>query len=228
LELLSVKSSPARRQDLLGYYDRWAALRPQISAGFVRGNFMSSVELGTTESGKRMHILDIMNQIIRVFLIVQDDDMYGEVLQILLNAMDSQYGLFGYINQHGNLVCPSMTRDIWHQCQIPDKDIVFPRDSWNGIWGKALLDKKTVYSNRAFSVPKGHIPISRAIDVPIIFGGNIVGNFLVGNKITDYNEDDCSLLENIANHIAPILDARLKKERAEAAFKQVNVTDQDN
>ncbi len=43
-------------------------------------------------------------------------------------VMKSKYGVFGYIDEDGAFVCPSMTRDIWDQCRVPDKDIVFPRE----------------------------------------------------------------------------------------------------
>ena len=73
--------------------------------------------------------------------------MYGEVLQVVLEAMDSRYGVFGYLDQDEALICPSMTRDIWDERQIPDKDTVFPRESWGGIRGRALNEKKVRCSN---------------------------------------------------------------------------------
>ena len=98
--------------------------------------------------------LSIRNWISHLFLTSPDDEMYGEVLQVVLEAMRSKYGVFGYINNDGALVCPSMTRDIWDQCQIPNKEIVFTRETWGGIWGKSLIDKKALYSNEPFSVPR--------------------------------------------------------------------------
>lgn len=141
--------------------------------------------------------------------------MYGEVLQVVLEAMESEYGIFGYIDEDGSLVCPSITRDVWDLCQIPDKDIVFPREKWGGIWGNALIRKKTLYSNEPFSVPGGHIQIQRVLDAPIILHGEAIGNLLVGNKKTDYDENDRKMLETIADRIAPILNARLRRDRQE-------------
>lgn len=72
--------------------------------------------------------LNIRNQVADIFLAMPDDEIYGGVLAVILKAMESRFGVFGYINEQGALVCPSMSRDIWDQCQVPDKDIVFPRD----------------------------------------------------------------------------------------------------
>ncbi len=159
--------------------------------------------------------LAIRNRISDIFLTTPDEEMYGEALQVVLEIMESKYGIFGYIDEDGALVCPSMAKGVWEQCQIPDKDIVFPRETWGGIWGYALAEKKTLYSNQSFPVPEGHIPIHRALDVPIVHRGQVIGNLLVGNKATDYSKEDCELLEAIANHIAPILHARLQRDREE-------------
>ena len=165
--------------------------------------------------------LRIRNQITDIFLSVPYDEMYAQVLEVVLEAMESKFGTFGYIDDQGSLVCPSMTRDIWDQCEIPDKGIIFPREQWGGIWGRAVVDKKTLYSNKSFNVPEGHIPITNALDVPIIHQGEVIGNFLVGNKETDYDGKDKQFLENIVNYIAPVLHARLQKDRQEEDKKKL-------
>ena len=170
------------------------------------------------ESEKKLRI---RNRIANIFLTFSDDKMYGEILGMVLEAMKSKYGVFGYIDENSALVCPSMTRDIWDQCQIPDKDVVFPRDTWGGIWGRALIEKTSIYSNESFKVPEGHVPVKRALDVPIIYQGEVIGNFLVGNKETNYVERDQELLEEISEYIAPVLSARLQRDKEEKDRKSV-------
>ena len=164
--------------------------------------------------------LSIRNKINCIFLTIPDDEMYGEVLQVILEATESQYGYFGYIDRNGDLVCPSLTRDIWNQCQVPHKDILFPRETWGGIWGQSLREKKTLYANGPLPVPKGHIPISRALAVPIIHQGKVIGQLVVANKATDYTQKDRELLEVIADRIAPILHARLQRDGQERDRRQ--------
>jgi len=168
--------------------------------------------------------LSIRNRIAGIFLTVPDEEIYGEILQFVLEVMKSKYGIFGYINEDAAYVCPSMTRDVWDQCRVPDKDIVFPRETWGGIWGRALIEKKTLYSNEPFRVPEGHIPITRALDVPIIHQEEVIGNLLVANKGIDYDDNDQAMLETVASHIAPILSARLQRDRQEGARKLAEET----
>jgi signal transduction histidine kinase len=183
---------------------------------------MSATEHKRTDDALREseRELNIRNRIAEVFLSVSDDEMYGEVLEIVLDAMESKYGVFGYIEEDGALVCPSMTRDIWEQCLMADKDIVFQRETWGGIWGRALTEKKTLYSNKLLRVPEGHISIFRALAVPIVHRGEVIGLLLVGNKATDYEVQDKEMLEKVADRIAPILHARLQKEREEKERKR--------
>jgi len=164
--------------------------------------------------------LAIRNQVANIFLALPEEEIYGEILQVILERMESKHGVFGYVNENGDVVCPSMTRDIWDQCQVRDKEIVFPREKWGGIWGSTLIEKRTFYSNEIFPVPKGHIPVHRAMATPIIYEGEAIGCVIIGNREKDYDEKDKDLLENIASYIAPILHARLQRDREETARQQ--------
>jgi len=175
------------------------------------------MEEGLRDSEER---LAIRNKIANIFLTVSDEEMYGEVLQAVLEAMESTHGVFGYIDENEALVCPPMTRVIRERYQMPDKEIVFPRETWDDIWGRAFIEKKTLSWNEALQVREGHIPTLRALDVPIIHQGKVIGDLLVINKATDYDERDKELLEAIADGIAPILHARLERGRVKTERKQ--------
>jgi PAS domain S-box-containing protein len=181
-----------------------------------------------TEHKQQARELALRNEIANIFLRETDEGMYSKVLDVILKALESRYGLFGYINRKGDLVLASMTKDIWDECKIPDKTIVFPPEKWGGIWGKALKEKKVLYSNNPMSVPKGHIPISRVIVAPIVFNKRVVGIFEAANKAVDYDENDIDLLGRIAEKIAPVLNARLQRDaqqekrvRAERMLKNI-------
>ncbi|MFW9972570.1 MAG: hypothetical protein ACFFDF_20455, partial [Candidatus Odinarchaeota archaeon] len=84
--------------------------------------------------------IEYRDKIIRAFTEFEDDQVYSYVLDIILSSIESEYGIFGYIDDSGDLLCPSMTTTVWEKCQIPDKDIIFPREDWinsNAIWARA-------------------------------------------------------------------------------------------
>ena len=164
--------------------------------------------------------LVLRNRIAEIFLTTTGDEVYAEVLQVLLEATQSKHGVFGYVSGDQALVCPSMTRDVWDRCKVPDKSFVFPRETWGGIWGRALVEKKTLCSNKPFQVPAGHIPMCRALCVPIIYQDEVIGILEVANKAKDYDERDENLLETTAGHLAPILHARLQNEKYQSQRRQ--------
>ena len=160
--------------------------------------------------------ISIRDRITDIFSKLSDNEVYHEVLSIVREALQSKMGYFGFINEAGDLVAPSLIREIfWKDCDVPDKNIIFLRKDWSGVWGKSLIEKKTVISKGPFNFPKGHVPLSNVICVPILYKDDLIGQITVGNKATAYTSTDKRLLENISNHVSPILNARLERDQKE-------------
>ncbi len=124
-----------------------------------------------------------MNRIAHVFLTVADEEIYGEVLKLLLEIMGSRFGLFGFIDDKGDLVIPSMSREIWNECQVPDKTIVFTHATWGeSLWGRAIRERKSFYANTPFQAPLGHLAIDNFLTTPIIFADKCIGLISVANS----------------------------------------------
>ena len=166
--------------------------------------------------------LQTRNRINDIFLTLPNDEVYNGVLDVILEVMESKFGVFGYIDDEGALVVPSMTRHIWDECEVEEKKFIFPQHEWgSSTWPVAIREKRAIYLNRAsVKVPDGHIPIERHISLPIIYQDKSIGLFQVANKKTDYDEKDVALLTSIADHIAPILSARLERDREEKMHKE--------
>ncbi|MDA8429762.1 MAG: response regulator [Geobacteraceae bacterium] len=160
--------------------------------------------------------ITLMDRISTIFLTFADEDVFGEVLEVVLAATESRFGVFGFIADNGDLVVPSMTREVWEACRIPGKTIVFPADSWGeSLWGRAIREKTALYANGPFHTPEGHIPIDNFLTVPILFGDQVIGLLSVANKQGGYSDDDKELQEIIALRISPILNARQQRDRQE-------------
>jgi len=155
-----------------------------------------------------------LNEIANVFLTIPDERIYEEVLSVVLKRMQSGYGVFGFISETGDLVIPSMTREVWSNCHVPEKSIVFPVHTWaNSFWGKAIREQQTFCSDGPFQTPEGHMLIDNFLTVPVIFGNKTIGLVSVANKDGGYTEEDKIQMGHIANAISPILNVRLERDR---------------
>jgi len=171
----------------------------------------------------------IRARITQIMLITPEERMYADVLDLMLEVFASEFGYFGYINTEGDLVCPSMTRHIYPVCQVPGKDVVFPRAIWGGLWGRILLERKSGIKNQIHGVPDGHLPIYRSFGSPILYRDKLIGQFHFANRVTDYTDADVRLLEQTCEFIAPVLDARVRhdeelrrREKLQAELEEAN------
>jgi PAS domain S-box-containing protein len=162
----------------------------------------------------------LKHRIANICLTVSDDEMYGEILNVVLEVMQSSQGLFGYIDEDGALVAPSLTRDVWAKCGVVNKSLRFPREAWGGVWGRSLIDKMAICYNQPGAVPEGHVAIARCLSVPILHNNALIGLLLVANKATDYEEADLEWLQRIVDFLAPVLHARLQRDAQERARKR--------
>ena len=166
----------------------------------------------------------ILNQIANVFLTIPDEKIFEGVLAVILKAFKCRYGVFGYIGDGGDLIIPSMTKEILSDCQVAGKYMGFPRHLWgNSLWGKAIKEKKSFSSTGPFETPEGHLPVYNYLTVPIVFADNTIGLVSVANKDGGFSEEDKTVLERVAGNISPILSTRLQRDKQELERKRAEV-----
>lgn len=163
----------------------------------------------------------IRERCLQIMMVTPEEGMYADVLDLLLGVFESEFGYFGYINTAGDLVCPSMTRNIFPVCQVPDKDVVFRRANWGGLWGRILTEHRSLIKNQVHQVPAGHLPIYRSFGSPILYRGILIGQFHFANRTTDYTDADVQLLERTCEFIAPVLNARVRHDEEQRRRAQL-------
>lgn len=170
---------------------------------------------------RQQRSIKISSKIANVFLTSSRDEVFADVLDVLLNSLESRFGFFGYIDESGDLVCPSLTRDVWDQCQMPGKSIVFSKADWGGLWGQSLTEKRTIIANEGLKIPQGHVALQNAIATPILYNNNLIGQFVLANRAGAYNEEDRDLLESVSVQTGPILFAMLEDSRQKTVHQEL-------
>jgi len=164
----------------------------------------------------------LRERLLDIFLTTPDERMFAEVLDLVQEKFQSEFGYFGYIDSAGDLVCPSMTREIFARCDVIGKDIVFPRSVWGGLWGRILVEQVTLFKNAPHATPEGHLPLHRSLGTPILHRQKLIGQIMLANRDRDYGEHDALELEQIGNLISPVLAARLQRDEMEMALRRTN------
>ncbi|MDH4320208.1 MAG: response regulator [Desulfobulbaceae bacterium] len=145
------------------------------------------------------------------------DEMVSLVVEQARELTGSRYGFVGYIDaQSGSLVCPTMTRDIWNECQVPGKNVVF--HEFVGLWGWVLKNRRPILTNspyadeRSAGVPAGHVPIERFMAVPAITGEKLMGVISLANSEREYVERDMEACQQLAMLLAIAIQRRQGEE----------------
>lgn len=192
------------------------------SDGTVVGALSSARDV--TEQRKAEQELAVRARIAEIFLTAADDQMYDEVLKVILDLTQSPIGVFGYLDEAGELVIAAAVPADGSTSQRPGAAGELPRaERGRGSWPRALQEKKPYYSNEGGTlVPTNTLVLARQLCVPILLRGEVVGLLQVANRRQDYAESDSRLLETIAGYVAPVLHAQLLRRRHEEALQLRN------
>jgi len=100
-------------------------------------------------------------------------------------------------------------------CEVEGKCIHYPPEKWKGLWARAMMEKRSLYTNEAPPVPDGHPVIHNNLAAPILFQGDVIGLLNIANKGGGYTDEDRDMLDGIAERIAPVLYAWVQRKMRE-------------
>ena len=169
---------------------------------------------------KSTKALIIRNKIDQILLTSSDQEIYTDILNIMLDGTNSKYSTFEYIDQWGSISYISISKKGYSLTSIPEKGTKISTNQWKALCTLALTDKKIHYTNTPIRVQGTEITIEKSIVVPIVYHDTVIGTIVLANKDTSYVDGDRQFLHPIVKHIAPILHARMQVNREEIDRKQ--------
>jgi hypothetical protein len=172
---------------------------------------------------KELAVRRVMNEFAAVLISERNiGDITEHVLNAALRLTASPLGFVGFIDPlSGQLVAPTMTRQIWDECQVPGKSFVFSH--FKGLWGWVLRERQPLLCNdlahdpRSQGIPSGHMPIVRFLGVPALIGKELFGEIALANKEAPYDEADL----NLARRLAALYAIALQRQRLETTQQKM-------
>jgi len=164
--------------------------------------------------------LTLKTRFATIFLTSPEREIFAAVLDAVLEHTQSPEAILGYLDEDGAMVFPLWKWEESDASRAPGETVRFPRGEWVGIWGHALAEGRSLYSNEPGPSSADSAPVRRVLAVPILFQTEPIGLLAIAGKVTDYGESDRDALERIARDMAPIFKVRLQRDILERARKR--------
>ena len=208
----------ANRRRCLKLYGNKQAVPDAGSAAFPYELRIAAIDITEQREAEREKAasndaLQMRHQLAETILKARDDALFDNVLDVILTALDSSFGCFGYIDPQGYLVCPGVVGHIDAQFQNEKGWGVFSPSVWEKLWGKGLDGTKTIHTNSPFYLSLGRVRLPNALGVRLVYRERTIGQIVIGDKPGGYHEEDVRTLESVAVWISPVLAARLERDR---------------
>lgn len=184
-------------REILGY---WAIIRD-----------ISDRKQVEAEQQQRREVETTLSELSRLLLGSGSvEQISGMILEAAKSLTRSRFGYVGSIDQEtGFLISHTLSRDVWDQCKILDKTVVF--EKYLGLWGWVLSNKEPLMTNeprsdpRSGGVPEGHIPIENFLSVPALIEDRLVGQIALANTPGGYTGDHMEIVQRLATLFALVM-----------------------
>jgi PAS domain S-box-containing protein len=153
-------------------------------------------------------------ELYRKALNLHQNELYEYFLDNAVKVTKSKIGFFHFVNEDQKTIVLTM----WNKEALKNCTANFSVHysiGEAGNWADCIREKQAkIYNDFNQSpnqkgLPKGHVPISRMLTVPIMEDGNVYAIFGVGNKELPYSDGDIVQLEVVSNELYKIMRQRL-------------------
>jgi GAF domain-containing protein len=121
----------------------------------------------------------------------------------------SRIGYYAVLNEQGDsLTMLGWSMSAMASCAMVEQPIQYPVEK-TGLWGDCIRERRPVITNdyqnctkpTRKGYPHGHVHIVRHANIPVWNDTQIVGILGVGNKETDYTDEDIRMLCDFAQRV---------------------------
>jgi PAS domain S-box-containing protein len=176
--------------------------------------------------------LEIANALAELSSILISPDMSipelsKTILRYVSTLTESEHGFVSSIDpETRNNVCHTLTEMVeGGACRVENRetDIEFPIGAdgrYPSLWGVALNRREPFYTNApaehesSCGIPDGHIPLKNFLSVPVVFGGDLVGEICAANSPRGYSDKDVL----VASRLGELFAVALQRQRDLESF----------
>lgn len=135
--------------------------------------------------------------------------LFTAFIEEAVTLTESEIGYFSIVNAaEDTLIMIGWSQVSMENCTVIYHPIVYPIAE-TGLWGDAVRERAPVITNDYMTstkptkkgMPEGHVKVIRHFNIPIFEKEHITGVIGVGNKKTDYDDEDVKNLVDYTNKL---------------------------
>ncbi len=189
------------------YGEVWATAQSDVTA---------KKNLGAIQIKEKKR-LEILHDLYSKAKNMSDNEMYDFVIEKAVELTDSRIGFFHELSDDQKTIkLTAWSSETIKECTAVVNDH-YPINQ-AGNWIESIKQKKPlIYNNFITSpnqkgLPEGHSTINRMMSVPVMYENKVKYIFGVGNKGTNYDENDTLQVQLVADELQKILATRKANE----------------
>jgi diguanylate cyclase (GGDEF)-like protein/PAS domain S-box-containing protein len=205
-----------------------AIIRGEMSSEYIRLGDDECMLSAVQDVTERKRMEDILHLRLKLW----EFSLTHTAIEVMVNALDeieditgSQIGFYHLVEEDNNSLSLQAwsTRTTNEYCHAEGSGMHYSIDQ-AGVWVDCIRERTTVIHNdysilpHRHGLPDGHSAVVRELLVPIFQQDQIVSILGVGNKPTDYDQNDAEFVEYIASLVWSIVS----KKRADEKIQQLN------
>jgi diguanylate cyclase (GGDEF)-like protein/PAS domain S-box-containing protein len=149
-------------------------------------------------------------------------DWLDYVLNEMIKMTDSEFGyIYLYDEETKELILNSWSKGVMDECRIAEKKTIYPIEK-TGIWGEVIRQRRSIIVNDFNKAnplkkgyPKGHVPLTRWMAVPVFEDNKIVATVGLANRPDDYDDNDIHQITSLMSGVWNMIERAKFRDKLE-------------
>ncbi|MCF7915888.1 MAG: PAS domain S-box protein [Spirochaetaceae bacterium] len=168
--------------------------------------------------------IQLLQGISNAYFKYDENEVYPRLLGLLLEELQGDFGLFGYIEEKQQMVCHTTTQETG---ATQSNDVMwFQERQWKSLWGHlAQTDVIEVKDSPATELEEKEYSPSSYLNAPLFFQGTFLGFIQIQSGRRAFTQQDIHIMERILHYISPIqyswFENKLQKKKLGEYIKKL-------
>jgi len=162
--------------------------------------------------------LEVRNRIAETFLTSPWEDVLTNILPHIVAALESPVALLGTLETNEKVRIASHDLNENGAARLDSR--LMSRGSLPDLFRELLENPAPKLVNDQLQIMLVSHPVARAVSVPIISKGQVLGFMMVADRTAPYEQSDVETLVSLTGHLAPVLEFHMASENKESQLRQ--------